>query len=540
MLSYSIARAIAATAQAGVGFSLLRMALILLGIAGIVATTFVTGVSLLGALIAGYWWLLLAEPHWSIGFPIILFPLISWLWFLVRLRDRGTLGEWIWIPFFFVWTLFCGPALGWGLAVITAASAPLALYRLGYSLFGSAIAFVLVSANEWTPRILWPVDPLHLFQGYGLFAFDRQPTSVYTAAFFVTILLSVAALMRMHTPSGTPERRVMPTLLALSLFDVRLLTSAAAIGVIQWACAINSLNLPRGFVRHLKLHQWLLPLFLLIDTARVITSTKYVAEGRAERCGAGLDFLNVPIYGGQWLLAHHVEQGGLVAPSVRLVKEWLLLTNQGPTPNGSRSEEVLFSDATSEEKRDDSLVPYPYVALLHRDTSQAQLLKRLVGNRSWRLVYADFLTAVYIRTDGQFSTMPEFRVGRLYDESIIGSALKSIQPIQGYREKIARWLWLREPPPGEAFYFGSFLLHAGKPREASDVLIFAALQSPNASEVTRTLGEASELLGEIEIAERAFGLYLMGNDSDTNVRNRFEAVGNAVTGRLGVSDSLPD
>lgn len=318
------------------------------------------------------------------------------------------------------------------------------------------------------------------------------------------------------------------------------MTCAAAIGVIYWAEWIPSIGLPRRVLRHIRLHQWILPLCLAIDCARVITSTKYIAEGRAERCKVGFDLLNVPVFGAQWLLANQVTQGGLVAPSVRLVKDWLLITKQIPLPASSPQKETILSGTMVEEESEGKLASYAYLALSHRDPLQAKILKEVVGNSSWRLVYADYLTVVYARADGSYGGLPEFTMRPLYDQSMIGSALKSIQPLQGYREKLARWLWRREPPPAEAFYFGSFLLNAGKAREASDVLIFAALQSPNAPEVTRALGDASERLGEIEIAERAFGLYLMAESSDKEVRSHFEAAGNAVVKGLKVDEVLPD
>lgn len=539
-VSYTIARAIAATSSAGIGFSLLRTGLVFLGIIGVSATIVVAGVSRVGAIIAAYCWLLLAEPSWMLGYPIILFPLISWLWFFVRLQYRGNLADWIWLPFFFVWTLLCGPALGWVLVALTSTTLRRALHRLGYSLLGSVIALFACSVDTWVPRILWPFDPASVIQHHSLFTATSSPTFSHTVGIFAGIFVTGLALMRDKSSLGWPERRTIPLLLALSLFDLRLLLCAAGIMVIQWSWWIPSTTCSHPEFRHIRLHRWLLPLVLLIDIARVGTNTKYIAEGRPDRWSAGFDFLTVPIHSAHWLLAHKVERGGLVAPSLRLVKDWLVLTRQTPAASDSNPEETLLSGTISGGKIANSIVQYAYIALSHRNNEQAQLLDQLVGDPTWRLVHADYLTAVYARSEGPYGALPEFTIRPLYDDSIVPSALKSIQPLQGYREKIARWFWLTEPPPSEAFYFGSFLLRAGKPREASDVLIFAALLSPNASEVTRTLGEASERLGENEIAERAFGLSLMGDSGSKEVRAHFEAAGNAVLRQLGIADILPD
>lgn len=128
-LSYQIAGAIASTANAGVGFSLVRVALILLGVCGAIAAVLAAGVSRLGAIIAGYGWLLLAEPYWTLSYPIILFPLLSWLWFLVRLRYRGSLGDWIWLPFSLFGRCFVVPL--WGGCSLLLPPTPSLVFCLG-------------------------------------------------------------------------------------------------------------------------------------------------------------------------------------------------------------------------------------------------------------------------------------------------------------------------------------------------------------------------------------------------------------------------
>lgn len=538
-LAYRIVGALARSADAGIRFSLLRMVLIGLGIAGVTATIFLTRVNRLGASIAGYGWLLLAEPHWSIGYPIILFPLISWLWFLITLRGRGDWGDWIWIPFFFIWTLFSGPAVGLILLVVTSRSVSMGLYRLGYSLLGSAMGFIVTGVGEWMPTILWPIQLENFDRSHAFFGINSSPTIMYAVGFSGAVLFTLFSLVRSQFTGGSAERRVLPILLAYSLVDVRMLTCASVISVIQWARWCSAINLPRRAIHHLKLHYWLLPLCLALDIARVVTNTKYLAEGRPERFRAGFDLLSVPVHGAQWLLAHQVAEGGLITPSLRLVTDWLVLTGQTPATSHQSSEAALFTEQLSAQNTDMGLAPYGYLALSHRDPLQANILHRVGSNPSWRLVYADYLTAVYTRTDGTYRAIPELKVGQMYDNSMLPSALKSIQPIQGYREKVARWVWMREPPPGEAYYFGSFLLAAGKAREARDVLIFASLQSPNASEVLRSLGEAAERLGEAEIAERAFGLSLMVRSHDTNLRARFEEAGASVLRQQKLAEAPP-
>jgi hypothetical protein len=333
----------------------------------------------------------------------------------------------------------------------------------------SAASVVLCLANPYFLRgALFPLDFLSTLGASDLFHQTVQefqppwsyapppwaPTPSYlwvykVFCFFLLFLLAATA----------KQRKAHEWLLALFFFSL----SAVAvrnIPLFMMACVPLAAaswrdlkwdrlpKLPNKFLSN-PLVPWVLILFLLGFSARVVTNAHYVANRLTDRFGLGLDQEAQPVKASQFLLDNHLDG--------RIVNDlddgdWLdWLVPQRTFIDGRL--EAMGRDFRTQYVR--SQAPGGLAGLLSQYQPDILFFNPLVvpqwavdlrGMPDWRLVYLDSSNAVYLRK-GYGGSIPAFDYGKLLDQNGISPSLSSQAPSL-----------LKLEPPAWGEFWGDFFL----------------------------------------------------------------------------------
>lgn len=242
--------------------------------------------------------------------------------------------------------------------------------------------------------------------------------------------------------------------------------------------------------------------FALLCVPRVVSGSWYAGDRRPDRFEASLCGDCLALDTADWLARRGLSGHGLNDLRLGSVLVWrdpahpVFIDGRNEVTGEEFYERYLRAlDPANwpQTQRDFAL---EYVALMHRgDPRAAALSRRLVEDPDWRLVHVDGAGVVFVRASGPNGALPEARLPAPLAPDERRRELDALALESGPRERLRRWLWSREPPPGAAHGLGNFLARLGENAAAERPLLAAIAESPHFYEPRLDLGLVYRDLG---------------------------------------------
>jgi tetratricopeptide (TPR) repeat protein len=500
------------------------------GVTGLVALRFAlllaTGLLLVGALrargtspaagaLVGLLALLAAEWRFTLRPELVSWLLCAATLFVLERRERGA---WLWLlPVFqLIWANTHVHALGLlliasyamedavrrrtlrtrlvGVGVLAALAALLNPYGFTGAAYPLLLSTRLSAGNVFASHIAELVSPL------SMTADPDQPfsTSVQLSAWrvlFAFTWIAVPVLLRHRHLADAVIAAAFAALSALAVRNVALFAVAAMPALSRALDLLLRPALARAGPRVGEALVAAVCACALLQLPRIASGSFYAQARRPDRFAAELCAGCLALDTADWL-ARTAPSGprfnNLALGSTLIWRDPLhkvFIDGRNEVSGEAFYQEYL--KALDPEHFEEARARYGFetVALAYRGDAQAvRLAAHLARDPAWRLVHVDGAGAVFARVAGPNGALPAAPLPRAVGAEEREQLFAKISVDGGRLAAARRWLWSREPPPGDVHGLGSFLARIDRVEAAERPLLEAAAQHPGFYEPHLDLG----------------------------------------------------
>jgi hypothetical protein len=280
----------------------------------------------------------------------------------------------------------------------------------------------------------------------------------------------------------------------LALYAIVALPSLAVAADEVAALAARRGGAPRRGLARLELPALVLVLgFALLCIPRIVSGTFYASQRRPDRFAAELCRSCLAADAADWIAARDLRGRGfndLTSGSTLIWRDpgrKVFIDGRNEVTGEAFFRRYLELTAPGGWPAAQREFGFEYAVMTHRASRFAgRLATALRADPDWRMAYVDGAAVVFVRVAGPNGQLPEAPLPAAVDAATRSRALERASLASAARP--GRWLWSREPAPGEEFALGSFLLRLGLLDEAEAPLLASLQHSPHFFETCINLG----------------------------------------------------